>query len=67
VRAGVLVEDDGRRLAADLAQRPRDDAGVGAVGGDDQPSRVAMPAGANPLELRVGLLEDPRQALGKLG
>ena len=40
--AGVGVEHDGRRLAADLAQHLRDRARVLAVGGDDEPAGVAV-------------------------
>ena len=39
VGAGVLVEHDGRRLAGDVGQRRRHDAGVSAVGGDDEARR----------------------------
>ncbi len=62
--AGVLVQDERRRRAADLGERAGDDARMGAVGGDHEPARIGMAVGADPGQLLVGPAQDPRQALG---
>ena len=64
--ARVGVQDDDGRGARDPAQDLGDRLRVLAVRGDDEAARVAVPAGAQALQARVRLLEDPRQPVGQL-
>src|SRR6478752_406107 len=64
--ARLGVQDDGRLVAADVAEHARDGAGVLADGGDDEAAGVAVAAGAHALEALVGGGEDARQPVGEL-